>query len=143
MEITNFTTMLLAAISPVVVALIRKWTWPDEVVTLLAMLVVAVIYTLGRWLDGALAWPLGSDYAIGLFAAFGVQQLVFGMTKRTAPMQTLATFGDDPVPPRALLDRPRMSVEDEALIKEQVDRALNRVATAQRVSSGKPPVPPV
>lgn len=93
MNVTNFTTMLLAALSPVVVALIRKAQWPDEVATLTALAVVTVIYTGGRALDGALAWPLSSDYAVGLFAAFGAQQLFYGVTKRTAPMERLKDFG--------------------------------------------------
>lgn len=73
----TFITALFAVLSPIIVAFLRKPTWPKPVVSLLAVVVITVIYTLGSWLDGTLTWPIGSEFLTGLLAMFGSQQFAY------------------------------------------------------------------
>lgn len=128
--VINFTTLLLSALSPLLVALLRRARWPDEVMALLAFAVVAVIYTAGRALDGALTWPLTTEYAIGLAAAFGAQQGVFQLIKRSALIENLAAVGDPaPAAPAAAVER-------------ATARGLAVIDTERRVPKDWPPVDP-
>lgn len=79
------TTLLLSAFSPALVALVRRQTWPKELVVLVSLLIVAAIYVLGQFFDGLLAWPLSGDFWLGLAAAWGVQQTAYWSVK-VAPL---------------------------------------------------------
>ena len=78
----NATTLLLAALSPLLVALIRRCTWPQPVVELLSFVIVLLIFLLGQWLDQALTWPLTETFWVGLAAAWGVQQAAYKFVLR-------------------------------------------------------------
>lgn len=86
-------TVLFAVLSPIIVALLRKPSWPKPVVSLLAVVVVALVYVLGTWLDGTLTWPLSREFWEGLVAAFGAQQFAYFFVYRgTEPTNALERF---------------------------------------------------
>jgi hypothetical protein len=88
------TTAILAAFSPLLVALVRKLHWPQEVVELGALLIVGGLYVLGQFLDGVLIWPLPEGFWVGLAAAWGVQQLSYKLVWRhTAAVERLEEVG--------------------------------------------------
>lgn len=70
----NATMAIMTFFSPYLVALLRRCTWPSEVVALVSLLVVAVLYVGGQWLDGALVWPLPRAFWFGLMGWWGLQQ---------------------------------------------------------------------
>jgi hypothetical protein len=85
----------MAALSPLLVALLRRCQWPAAVIELLSLGIVAVLYVLGQWLDVALTWPLTSDFWTGLAAAWGIQQAAYKFVlKDSAPIQQLEKFND-------------------------------------------------
>lgn len=89
----NATIVLLSAFSPLLVALIRRCQWPQPVVELLSLLIVAIIYVAGQWFDGVLAWPLSSTFWVGLAAAWGIQQGAYKFVFRdTAAANALEAF---------------------------------------------------
>ncbi|HEY1016980.1 MAG TPA: hypothetical protein VGE07_29975 [Herpetosiphonaceae bacterium] len=89
------TTFILSALSPLLVALLRRCRWPETVIVLLSLLIVAALYVLGQWLDGALAWPLSAPFWTGLAAAWGVQQAAYKFLLRgSTPIAELERFAD-------------------------------------------------
>ena len=70
-------TFLFAVLSPIIVALLRRPSWPKPVVSLLAVVVISAVYTAGAALDGTLSWPIGSEFLTGLLAMFGSQQFAY------------------------------------------------------------------
>lgn len=70
-------TMLLVGLSPFVVALIRQPQTAKPLVVLLSFAIVVVLFTLGRFLDGGLTWPLGEQFFIELGAAWAGQQGIY------------------------------------------------------------------
>lgn len=86
-------SFLFAVLSPIIVALLRRPSWPKPVVSLLAVMVISAVYTAGSWLDGSLSWPLDRSFWDGLFAAFGAQQFAYFFAWRnTEPMRELERF---------------------------------------------------
>lgn len=86
-------TFLFAVLSPIIVALLRRPTWPKPVVSLLAVVVISLVYTAGSALDGTLSWPLDRSFWDGLFAAFGAQQFAYFFAWRnTEPVRELERF---------------------------------------------------
>lgn len=86
-------TFIFAILSPLIVALLRRPTWPKPVVSLLAAFVVLILYVAALWLDGALVWPLNTDFWTGLAAAFGSQQFAYFFGWRnTEPVKELERF---------------------------------------------------
>lgn len=79
------TALILAALSPLLVALIRQRPWPREIVVFMSLLAVTACYVIGRAFDQALTWPLTSDFWIGLAAAYGSQQLFYQGLRAAAP----------------------------------------------------------
>lgn len=91
----NATTVIFAALSPLLVALLRRCSWPQPVVELVSFLVVVAIYLLGQWLDQALTWPLTSQFWVGLGAAWAAQQAAYKFVMRgSRPIEQLESFGD-------------------------------------------------
>ena len=91
----NTTTLVLMVVSPLLVALIRRCSWPKEAVELVAVLVVVVLFVAGRALDHALTWPLGSSFWVELLTYFGVQQAAYKFVWRNSPAtRTLENVGN-------------------------------------------------
>lgn len=87
------TTVILAALSPLLVALLRRCSWPQPVVELLSLVIVAVFYIVGQWLDVALTWPLHPGFWTGLAAAWGIQQASYKLVMRgSKPIEDLEAF---------------------------------------------------
>lgn len=90
----NWTLFFLAAISPLLIALIRRCQWPKELVEILAVLAVVLLAILGRWLDGALDWPLDPAFLVEILSLFGVQQVAYKLGwRRTGTVEALEQVG--------------------------------------------------
>jgi len=99
------TTFLLAVISPLVVAALRKATWSQAYIDLVAAIVVIGCYVLGQALDQQLTWPLSQTFWFGLLAAFGVQQAAYKFGWSDRLLQMLEAMGNrDPGATRKLPD---------------------------------------
>lgn len=85
MSSTEFMLLVSGAVSPWLVALLRRHNWSDDTIQIVAVVVSAACFVLGQLADGALHWPLSSDFLIGLAAAFGLQQAGYMGYKRVAP----------------------------------------------------------
>lgn len=85
MTSTEFMLLVSGALSPWLVALLRKHNWSDDTIQIAAVIVSAACFIFGQLADGALHWPLSSDFLIGLAAAFGLQQAGYQGYKRVAP----------------------------------------------------------
>jgi uncharacterized membrane protein YiaA len=83
--VTAFMLLVSGGLSPWLVALMRRHSWSDDTVQVVALVVSAACYILGQWGDGLLAWPLSGDFLVGLAAAFGLNQGGYYLTKRVAP----------------------------------------------------------
>jgi peptidoglycan/LPS O-acetylase OafA/YrhL len=91
----NATTFILAIISPLAVALVRRCSWPKELVELAAALIVVALVVAGTALDGTLTWPLDGAFWLTLAAAFGAQQAAYKFGWRnTAVAETLEQGGE-------------------------------------------------
>lgn len=88
------TAVIMAALSPLLVALIRRCTWPQPAVEILSFAVVLLLYVLAQYLDGVvLTIPLTSEFWTGLAAAWGIQQASYKAAwKHSKPVQTLEEF---------------------------------------------------
>jgi len=89
------TAFLLAVISPLVVAALRKAAWSQAHTDLAAAVVVIGCYILGQAFDAQLTWPLSGTFWLGLFAAFGVQQAAVKFAWSDRVLQALEAFGND------------------------------------------------
>ena len=89
------TTFILSALSPLLVALVRRCKWPKTVIVLLSLLIVAALYVAGQALDQSLTWPLTAQFWTGLAAAWGVQQASYKFLMRgSTPIEELESFAD-------------------------------------------------
>lgn len=89
------TTVILAALSPLLVALLRRCAWPSVVIELVSMLIVAALYVLGQFFDQTLTWPLAPFFWTGLAAAWGIQQAAYKFVlKDSTPIEQLENFND-------------------------------------------------
>ena len=68
------TMLLMAAVSPYLVAFFRRCTWRKGLVEALAVVVIIALVTLGHALDGTLTWPLTKPFLEDLATYFGIQQ---------------------------------------------------------------------
>jgi hypothetical protein len=100
-DVTNWTT-LLVALSPLLVALIRRPSLSDTQVSALTVVVVGVVFFAGRALDGVLMWPLPSSLATEFAAALLLQQGVYQLLRKTPLLQSLEG-ADLPPPGRRLM----------------------------------------
>lgn len=91
--ITNWTT-LLVVLSPLFVAFLRRDSMSPTVLAGVTLAVVVATFFLGRFLDGVLTWPLGSETAIELGRAILAQQVVYLLIKNTALVQRLEQAGN-------------------------------------------------
>lgn len=71
------TTTILTLLSPYLVALARRCTWPAIVVTLVSVGVVTLCFSVGQFLDGRQIWPLTQAFWEGLWAAWASNQLIY------------------------------------------------------------------
>lgn len=85
MSTTDFMLLFSGAASPWIVALLRRHSWSDDTIQVAAAAVAGLCFVLGQFADGALVWPLSSDFLIGLAAAFGLQQAAYQGYKRVTP----------------------------------------------------------
>ena len=93
----NATVFILAVLSPLVVALIRKCQWPKEVVELVAVVIIVALVILGKFLDGALIWPLTESFWLELLGYFGAQQASYKLLWRnSAAVESLEQVGNPP-----------------------------------------------
>jgi peptidoglycan/LPS O-acetylase OafA/YrhL len=82
----TYTTLLLSAFSPVLVALIRQTNWKPEYVRLLSLVVILLIFIAGKILDGyILTFPPSQEFVEELGAAWAVQQIAYGIWEAVAP----------------------------------------------------------
>jgi hypothetical protein len=89
------TTIILNVISPLLVALIRRCTWPSEFVAFLSLVVVALCFTLGQFLDGRLTFPLPESFWVFLLAAWGGNQFLYKFVyKGTKSIDSLERVGN-------------------------------------------------
>lgn len=94
-------TLLLVALTPLVIAALRRDTMTDNQVTLLTLAVVTVFFFAGKALDGGLSWPLPSSLAGELGQAFIAQQVLYLLVKNTSPVKALEQLGNEPPPSAA------------------------------------------
>jgi hypothetical protein len=74
----DFTTLLLTAITPLLVSLLKKRLKTEgEVTALLSFVIVAAFYTLGQYVDNNGVLALNSAFATGLGAAWTLQQGIY------------------------------------------------------------------
>lgn len=95
-DITNWTA-LLVALTPLLIAALRRDWMTENQVTLLTLAVVVVFFFLGRALDGALVWPLPPNMAAELAAALIAQQVIYLLAKNTTPIKKLEQIGNGSV----------------------------------------------
>lgn len=91
LELTTWTAVFVA-LSPLVVAVLRRPTMSDNEVALLTVVVLAFLFFLGKFFDGALSWPLSPALAGELAAALLLQQGVYQILKRTTLLTRLETL---------------------------------------------------
>lgn len=92
MDITTW-TMLLTALTPLVIAAARQDAWSDNLVTIVTLVIVTAFFFAGKALDGGLAWPLPQTLAAELAQALIVNQVLFAVLKNTTPMRALRRIG--------------------------------------------------
>lgn len=85
MTASTFMLLFSGAVCPWLTALLRRHQWSDDTVRVVAVLVAAAAFVLGQAMDGALSWPLSSDFFMGLAAAVGLQQVGYSVYKRATP----------------------------------------------------------
>lgn len=88
------TTFLLAVLSPLVVAVLRRTNWSQAHIDLAAAVAVIVCYVLGQAFDQQLTWPLSQAFWFGLFAAFGAQQAAYKFGWNDRLLQMLEAMGN-------------------------------------------------
>lgn len=83
MELEINATLVLCAVSALVVPLVKRWFAgrfgppAKEATALLSIGVLLPFFVLGRYLDGALLWPIAQSFWVELFAAWGGQQTTY------------------------------------------------------------------
>ena len=85
MTVTQFLLLFSASAGPWLVALMRRRSMSDDLVRAGAIVFAALCFVVGQFADGALSWPLTSDFLTGLAAAVGLQQVGYSVYKRVAP----------------------------------------------------------
>lgn len=87
-------TAFLIGLSPLLLAAIRRCSWSEETMILLAALMVVVLYTTGQYFDGVLTWPLSANFWGGLATCWVAQQASYKLLKpRVLP--PLEKLGND------------------------------------------------
>lgn len=89
-------TLLLVALTPLVIAALRRDSMSDNQVTLLTLAMVVVFFFAGKALDGGLAWPLPQGLAGELGQALIAQQVLYQLVKNTSPIKALERLGNAP-----------------------------------------------
>lgn len=93
-EIINWTT-LFVVLSPLFVAFLRRDSMSANQVAGVTLGVVVVTFFLGRFLDGALTWPLPPSLAVELGAAVVAQQTIYQLLGKTSALRALESLGNE------------------------------------------------
>jgi len=100
LDVTNWTA-LLVALSPLLIAALRRKDMSDNHVTLLTLVVTVITFFAGRALDGALDWPLSQSLAAELAAALVAQQTIYQVVRKTSIVKRLEASPGPPPGARA------------------------------------------
>jgi hypothetical protein len=92
MEILSWTA-LFVALTPLVIAFLKRDDFTDNAVTILTLGVVVVFFFAGKGLDGGLTWPLPQSLAGELAQALIAQQVLYQLIKKTTPIKKLEAAG--------------------------------------------------
>lgn len=93
MDLTSW-TLLLVALTPLVIAALRRDTFSANQTALLTLAVVVVFFFAGKALDGGLVWPLPQALAAELGQALIAQQVLYLIAKNTSPIKALEAIGN-------------------------------------------------
>ena len=91
--IINWTT-LFVVLSPLFVAFLRRDSMSANQVAAVTLGVVVATFFLGRFLDGALTWPLDPSLAVELVAAIVAQQTIYQILGKTPAIKALESIGN-------------------------------------------------
>ena len=94
--------LLFVALTPLLIAVIRRDSMSDDQVALLTVAVVAAAFFAGKALDGDLTWPLGKNLPYELGLELIGQQTIYKLVKKTSVIKRLEAVGNAAGPPRGL-----------------------------------------
>jgi len=93
LDVTNWTSVLVA-LSPLLIALLRRDSMSDNQVALLTVAVLAIAFFAGRALAGALSWPMSPTLAAEFAAALAGQQVLYQLLRKTTVVESLERTGN-------------------------------------------------
>lgn len=87
MSATSFMYMFSAIASPWLIALMRRRSWNEDMVTVISVVFAGCTYLAGQVLDQSIGWPPSENFWLGLAATYGLQQSGYEVSKRVAPQR--------------------------------------------------------
>jgi hypothetical protein len=93
LDVTNWTSVLVA-LSPLLIALLRRDSMNDNQVAALAVGILAICFFAGRALDGALSWPMNPSLAAEFAASLVGQQALYQLLRKTTVVEALERTGN-------------------------------------------------
>jgi hypothetical protein len=85
MSATSFMYLFSAVASPWLIALMRRRSWDDDMITVISVVFAGCVYLAGQLLDQTIGWPPSENFWLGLAATYGLQSGGYEVSKRVAP----------------------------------------------------------